>query len=136
MVPSTPGGGPHTLWVLGHLAYIEGLVIGSFMRGEANPLAGWADPFDGAEVSLDPADYPSFDTVLRSCREARETTLAVLGDLTEAELDRAGSAVPEGWEDAFGTYRRCLQYVADHWHMHRGHLADARRAAGLDRMWI
>ena len=31
------------------------------------------------------------------------------------------------------TYRLCLQYVADHWYMHRGHLADARRAAGLAR---
>jgi len=34
----TPNGGCHTLWVLGHLAYIEGLVVFSFMRGEPNPL--------------------------------------------------------------------------------------------------
>jgi hypothetical protein len=36
----------------------------------------------------------------------------------------------------FGTYRRCLQYAADHWYMHRGQLADARRTAGLERMWV
>jgi hypothetical protein len=35
-----------------------------------------------------------------------------------------------------GTYRRCLQFVADHGYMHRGQLADARRAAGLPRMWL
>lgn len=52
----TPKGGGHTLWVLGHLAYIEGLVVRRFMLGEDN--------------------------------------------------------------------------------MHRGQLADARRAAGLERMWL
>jgi len=44
--------------------------------------------------------------------------------------------VPAGFEDTFGTYRLCLQYVADHWYMHRGHLADTRRAAGVERMWL
>ena len=43
---------------------------------------------------------------------------------------------PEGFEDNFGTYRLCLQFVSDHWYMHRGQLADARRAAGLERMWL
>ena len=39
MVFPTPKGGAHTLWVLGHLAYIEALVIRRFMLGDANPLA-------------------------------------------------------------------------------------------------
>ena len=30
----TPKGGSHTLWVLGHLAYIEALVVRRFMLGE------------------------------------------------------------------------------------------------------
>jgi hypothetical protein len=38
MVLPTPNGGGHTLWVLGHLAYIEALVIRGFMLGESNPL--------------------------------------------------------------------------------------------------
>ena len=37
----------------------------------------------------------------------------------------------EGVELLFGTYRRCFQYASDHWFMHRGQLADARRAAGV-----
>src|SRR5262245_34066660 len=37
----TPQGGCHTLWVLGHLAYIEALVVCTFMRGDPNPLADW-----------------------------------------------------------------------------------------------
>ena len=61
MVFPTPNGGAHTLWTLGHLAFIEGQVIHQFMLGHANPLEAWENPFDGAEVSGDPADYPPFD---------------------------------------------------------------------------
>jgi len=74
--------------------------------------------------------------VLASCREVRESTLALLATLSEADLDRPSARAPRGFEDTFGTCRQCLQYVADHWYMHRGHLADARRAAGLPRMWL
>jgi hypothetical protein len=121
-------GGCHTLWVLGHLAYIEALVVRAFMLGEKNPLADWEPIFDGPDVSEDAGRYPPFDEVLAKCREVRESTLALLDSFSEA--------VPEGFEDTFGTYRQCLQYAADHWYMHRGQLADARRAAGLERMWL
>ena len=66
----------------------------------------------------------------------RESTIALLESLTEDDLDRASANAPQGWADTFGTYQLCLQYVADHWYMHRGHLADARRAAGVNRMWV
>ena len=132
----TPRGGGHTLWVLGHLAYIEGLVIHGFMLGKANPLAAWEETFDGADTSGDLSVFPPFDQVIDQCRKMRESTLAILDALSEAELDRVSAKVPEGYEDTFGTYRQCLQYVCDHWYMHRGQLADARRAAGLERMWV
>lgn len=131
----TQNGGGHTLWVLGHLAYIEGLVTRVFMLAKPNPLADWEELFDGADTSGDVDLYPPFDQVLAKCREMRESTLAVLGTLTEEDLDKPSANTPEGWEDTFGTYRLCLQYVADHWYMHRGQLADARRSAGLERMW-
>jgi hypothetical protein len=132
----TRHGGCHTLWVLGHLAYIEALVIRTFMLGEANPLASWEAVFDGADASGDIGEYPPFDEVLAKCRSVRESTLALVDSLSENDLDKQSAKVPEGFEDTFGTYRLCLQYVADHWYMHRGHLADARRAAGLERMWL
>ena len=136
LVPATPGGGAHTLWVLGHLAYVEGLVVRELVLGEANPIADWAELFDGAAVSTDPSDYPAFDDVLARCRRMRGETLGVLGSLDESDLDRASARVPDGFEDTFGTYRDALQYLADHWYMHRGQLAGARRAAGVDRMWV
>ncbi len=132
----TPNGGAHTLWTLGHLAYIESLVVHRFLRGEANPLAHWEERFDGADVSGDAARFPPFDEVLATCRAVRAGTLALADALAEEDLDRAGAKVPPGWEATFGTYRLCLQYAGDHWYMHRGQLADARRAAGLPRMWV
>jgi uncharacterized damage-inducible protein DinB len=136
MVFPTPRGGCHTLWILGHLAYIEGLVVHDLMLGGVNPLAHWETAFDGAEVSGDADLFPSFDQVLDECRRVRASTMSLIGSLTEDELDQASAHVPEGAEGLFGTYRSCLQYAADHWFMHRGQLADARRAAGLDRMWF
>ncbi len=133
--PTVKGGG-HTLWVLGHLAFIEALVVRGFMLGEPNPLAEWEEPFNGADTSGDVSRYPPFDQVLAKCREMREWTLAVLDSLSEEDLDRVSAKAPEGHEETFGTYRLCLQFVADHWYMHRGQLADARRAAGLERMWL
>ncbi len=136
LVFPTPNGGGHTLWVLGHLAYIEGLVVREFMLGEPNPLAGWKDTFDGAVTSGDAALYPPFDQILARCREMRAWTLKRVDTLSEGDLDTKSARVPEGFEETFGTYRLCLQFAADHWYMHRGQLADSRRAAGLDRMWL
>jgi hypothetical protein len=136
MVFPTTSGGCHTLWVLGHLAYIEALVVHDFMLGEQNPLAHWEELFDGADVSGDADRFPTFDAVLQQCRGVRGSTTSVIDSLTEDDLDRASARVPQGVEKLFGTYRRCLQYAANHWFMHRGQLADARRAAGLDRMWF
>jgi hypothetical protein len=132
----TPNGGCHTLWVLGHLAYIETLVVRKFMLGEGNPLGDWEELFDGADTDGDISHFPPFEQVLAECRAVRESTLALLDSLSEDQLDKPSAEVPAGFEDTFGTYRLCLQYVADHWYMHRGHLADARRATGLERMWV
>ena len=136
LVFPTPNGGCHTLWVLGHLAYIEAQVIRRFMLGGSNPLANWEQLFDGSDPSGNVGQYPPFDHVLATCREARLFTMALIDSVSEDDLDKTSASVPIGWEDTFGTYRLCLQFVADHWYMHRGHLADARRAAGLKRMWV
>lgn len=135
MVTPTSRGGAHTLWVLGHLAYVEALVIESYMLGAHNPLDHWKELFDGDDVSLNTAEYPPFNDVLRECRGRRQRTEDLLGTLTESDLDALARNVPHGTDDLFGTYRKCLHYVANHWFMHRGQLADARRAAGIERMW-
>jgi len=136
MVFPTARGGGHTLWVLGHLAFIESLIVRQFMLGALNPHAAWEELFDGDDVSGEVERFPPFDHVLATCRQVREATLTLVDSLTEEALDGQSASPPAGFEEMFGTYRLCLQYVADHWYMHRGQLADARRAAGLDRMWL
>lgn len=136
LVFPTPRGGCHTLWVLGHLAYIEGLIIRHFMLGEANPVAEWSEVFDGDEVSPRGSDFPSFDDTLAECRRTRADTLALLDSYTEENLDEPSRSAPAAAEGLFDTRRHCFQFVSDHWFMHRGQLADARRAAGLERMWF
>lgn len=135
MVFPSDHGGCHTLWILGHLAFFEHEIVDRFMRGAANPLADWEDPFD-QEPSADASRYPPFTEVLARLREARAGTLTQLDTLTEADLDRESALCPQGFEHMFGTYRHCLQFVADHWYMHRGQLADARRASRVDRSWF
>jgi hypothetical protein len=136
LVFPTPHGGCHTLWVLGHLAYIEAQVTDHFIHGGVNALAQWETPFDGADVSGEPSRYPPFDEVLGTCRQRRALTIELAESLSEADLDNASTVVPRGFADTFGTLRQCLQYLSDHWYMHRGHLADARRAAGVGRIWV
>jgi hypothetical protein len=136
MVAPTPRGGCHTLWVLGHLAFIESLVISTFMLGEPNPLADWEEMFDGEHVSSDADDFMPFDGALTQCRATRASTIELLDSLEEHHLDQASVKVSGVGKGLFGTYRDCFQYSADHWFMHRGQLADARRAAGLGPMWF
>ncbi|MFT7619951.1 MAG: hypothetical protein ACI97A_003608 [Planctomycetota bacterium] len=133
--PTSHGGG-HTMWVLGHLAYVEGLVIHEFMFGDTNPVAKWKPTFDGDEVTADQERYPPFDEVLFLCREMRAKTIDLINKLKENDLDKVSANAPKGQEAIFGDYRLCLQFVADHWLMHRGQLAGARRVAEKNRMWF
>ena len=105
------------------------------MQGLPNLLADWEDVFDGDDISDDSGSFPAFDDVLSVCRSTRASTIALLDELTEDDLDNLSAHVPTGVEHLFGTYRFCLQYTSDHWFMHRGQLADTRRAAGLERAW-
>lgn len=135
LVQPSSRGGCHTLWIIGHLAYIESLVVNEFMRGTPNPLADWKEMFDGSQVSDEIGDYVPFDRALAECRATRASTVSLLKSLDEADLDQTSECVPDGAEELFGTYRKCFQYAADHWLMHRGQLANTRLAAGLQRMW-
>jgi hypothetical protein len=119
----TPQGGCHTLWVLGHLAYIETLVVRRFMLGGSNPLDHWEELFDGADVSGEIDHFPPFDQVLTECRKARASTVSLIDSLTESDLDKASVYVPGGVEDLF-RHLSALPAVR------RGPLVHAPRATG------
>jgi len=127
----TPKGGNHPLWVLGHAAYAEAGIIQEKMLGKSNPLADWKDMFgEGTEPVGDADQYPPFDQVMAKCEEVRQTTLALLDSLSEDDLDTNSKGCDPKYASYFGTYRLCFLMVTNHWLMHRGQVADARRAAG------
>jgi hypothetical protein len=125
----TPNGGCHPLWVLGHLALIEGL-IPAVLFGEPNPAAKWAQYFGEQSVPVsDAATYPPFADVREMYVRLRERNLALLESLSEADLDKATVAPPKGREREFATFGSSFLVLALHQMIHRGHVTDARRAA-------
>jgi hypothetical protein len=125
----TPNGGCHPLWVLGHLALVEG-VIPTVLFGDANPVSEWQTLFgEGSEPQSDARSYPDFATVRAKYMQLREQNLKVLESLTEADLDMATKNPPKGREQEFATFGRSFMTLALHQTMHRSHLTDAKRAA-------
>jgi DinB superfamily len=125
------GGGNHPMWVIVHLAFIEG-GIPHILFGEPNPVAHWAPLFAaGTQPKTDPAAYPPFDEVLRAYRDLRARNLKLLDELGEAGLERAPKNVPPGFENEMKTFGQTLLLIALHNMVHYGQVADARRVAGI-----
>jgi hypothetical protein len=126
----TGNGGCHPLWVMGHLAFVEGMTH-EMLGGGANPVAHWAAIFGQETVpAADPAQYPAFAKVRDQYVELRKRNLQLLESMSEKDLDRPTASQPTGLEEHFATFGRALLTVAMHQMMHRGHITDAVRAAG------
>jgi uncharacterized damage-inducible protein DinB len=126
----TPNGGCHPLWVLGHLAIVEGSIPG-VLFGDSNPVAEWQKYFGESSEAVDhPGAYPSFGQVREKYLELRERNLELLESLSEEDLDKPTKAPPKGREREFSTFGRSFLVLALHQTMHRSHVTDALRAAG------
>jgi hypothetical protein len=127
----TPKGGNHPLWCLGHLTFSEGNLVHKYIKGQANPMAEYAELFDQGTTPLDDASkYPSYDELLAKFEAVRADTMALLDTLTDADLDKPSHA-PAEMAQFFGTVGQCLAVIPIHYGFHGGQIADARRAAGL-----
>lgn len=127
----TPNGGNHPLWVLGHLTYSESNLIHHIIGGEENPLIGWKQMFGSkSEPVADPAKYLPWNEVRLESDKVRAHTLAVLDAMTDADLAKPSKNCPPGREQVMGTVGGCLTVVVLHPALHRGQVADARRALG------
>jgi uncharacterized damage-inducible protein DinB len=125
----TENGGCHPLWVMGHLAFVEGLT--HEMLGGTNPVAHWATIFGQDTVpTADPAQYPAFAKVRAQYVELRNRNMQLLESMSEADLDRPTASQPKGLEEHFATFGKALLTVALHQMAHRGQITDAFRAAG------
>jgi uncharacterized damage-inducible protein DinB len=126
----TPNGGCHPIWVLGHLALVEGMIPGVFF-GEKNPAGEWQQYFgEGSEPVGNAGSYPPFAEIRDKYLQLREQNLKLLESLSEEDLDKPTKAPPKGREQEFATFGLTFLALALHQMMHRGNVTDARRAAG------
>lgn len=133
LVPPTPGGN-HAHWVVGHLLFSEGR-FQQIMQGGENQYEDLQSSFGGQSVPRsDGSGYQSYGDLLTALQRQHEAVVALLETLTEDELDRPSQGCPPGYESFFGTWRHVFLMRSMHWMIHRGQLADCRRAAGREPM--
>jgi uncharacterized damage-inducible protein DinB len=126
----TGNGGCHPLWVMGHLAVVEGMLTAMLTHGN-NPASHWEPLFAQDSVAVsDASRYPTFHEVRATFLDLRRENLKRLDAMTEGDLDRATPWQPQGLEAHFATVGKALLTVALHQTMHRGQVTDALRAAG------
>ncbi len=133
----TINGGNHAIWILGHLAYIESVMIHQMIQGKDTcTLAHHKETFDAeGDPSTDPSIYPSFDQLFKDYDTARTETYAYLDSISEADLQRPALGCPEEWKPHFGTVAQCLDFIAHHPSLHFGQLADIRKSLGRQRIF-
>ena len=126
----TEKGGCHPLWVLGHLAFVEGLAY-EILAGTENPAKEWAALFGPESTPTDDvAKYPRLDEVVAMYMRLRRKNLQLLDSLSEIDLDKRTSWQPKGVEEHFATYGKALLTLSLHQMAHRGQITDAIRSAG------
>jgi hypothetical protein len=125
----------HPMWVMGHLAVVEGAFF-HFITGEPHPLAEWEPLFGmGTEPTSDASAYPPFEVVVTKYHELRKRNLQLLDRTGEAGLDQKPASAPPGFEKEMQTVGQSLLILALHQMSHHGQLSDARRAAGVQRLF-
>jgi uncharacterized damage-inducible protein DinB len=126
----TEAGGCHPLWVMGHLAFVEGLTH-QLLAGGENPVGDLASLFAPDTIPTDEAaKYPRIEDLRARYVELRRRNLQFLDSLSEIELDKPVSSPPKGLEEHFATYGKSLLTLALHQMAHRGQITDAIRSAG------
>ncbi len=128
----TTNGGNHATWILGHLAYMESVMIHQMIQGKDTcSLERHKAIFDAeGEPSTKPDDYPCIDQLLEDYASARSETVAYIDSIAQDELSNPALGCPEDWKPYFGTIAQCLDYIAHHPSLHFGQLADIRKSLG------
>jgi len=135
LVFPTPMGGNHPLWILGHLIYSDGVLLDEIMLDQPSAVADLKEYFQGGTEPVDDdIIYPSMGNLLTRCRDLRHGHMELLEQFSEEDLDQPSKNVPPKYQSYLATYRNCFMMVANHWLMHRGQVADARRADGRPRL--
>jgi uncharacterized damage-inducible protein DinB len=119
----------HALWFVGHMAMTDNFFLSVIAPEKSLDLSRLQTCFGVGSVPVDdPAAYPPASEVLALMRERRQTFLAVLDSLQDADLDRkTPPGTPDFLPDIGGVFETAV------WHegLHTGQLGVARRALGF-----
>ncbi len=83
-------GGPHGLWIAGHLAYYEAGALNMYGGLEGNPLSDWKERFGNGSPCFDElSSYPDPASIHAKLTSGREAALEAIASLGDADLDRS-----------------------------------------------
>ena len=81
-------GGPHGLWIAGHLAYYEAGTLRLYTGLDANPLASWKERFgNGSDCLDDPTAYSDPAGILDLLEKGRGANREAISAMNDADLD-------------------------------------------------
>lgn len=122
----------HPLWLCGHLAVAEHLLVLTRCLGRGDPDQAFAEhfPIGGPIKSTHQHDYPGVDVVLNQMDATHGTVLTAIRGMSEAQL-----AEPCGGKDGaphphYKTKWGAIAHAARHEGFHAGQLAMLRRLMG------
>ena len=118
----------HALWFAGHMATTDNAFLSMLAPEKSMDLPGWKEKFGfGSKPVNDPAAYPPPADVLAQMRERRQTLLAVLDRLSDADLEKPK---PKGGPEFLSDVGSVFEFAPWHEGLHTGQLSIARRALG------
>ena len=118
----------HALWFAGHMASTDNFFLSWFAPEKSQDLPGYKEKFGmGSKPVCDPAAYPPAADVLAVMRERRQTLLALLDRLSDADLEKPK---PKGGPEFMSDVGSVFEFIPWHEGLHTGQISIARRALG------
>jgi hypothetical protein len=129
LVRPVPGAN-HLAWQIGHLIHSEVMLVKGQLPDTSYPElpAGFREAHAGDAVKRDgPTGFLGRDQYLSLFEKVRDSTIAAVGKLTEADLDRPTQGRMAEFAPTLGSW---LLLVANHTLMHGGQFSVLRRKLG------
>jgi len=118
----------HALWFAGHMATSDNFFLSLIAPEKATQLPDFQTKFGmGSQPTNDPAAYPPPESVVATMRDRRQSLLATLEAMSEADLAKK---TPEGAPEFLPDVASVFELAVWHEGQHRGQLSVARRALG------
>ena len=115
----------HAMYQLGHSVVYESWMLQKIDPTYAAGDAGFDAKFGAdARQATDPSHFPTKDQLLAHLKKVREASIASIGKLTDADLDKPS---PVEGASSLGT---ALSGIVDHMTMHIGQVQVLRRKLG------